>query len=1137
VTPAWDRRPAFWVAYVVVAIAALALAWRLAPAALPLVELDITMTRAEALAKAAALAAERKLAPDGARSAIVFNHDVETQNYVELEGGGKPAFAALVAGRAYSPFWWDVRLFRPGTIEEVLIRFKPDGRLDGFTRRVAETYVRDETTKALAPEAALELARKRAVADWNVDFAPYHMLEQSQQTLPTGRVDHRFVYERDDRLGEARIRLQLLVIGDELMQVQPFVHIPESFSRRFQEMRSANNTIASVASIAAGVLYGIVGCVLGALWLLRQHWLVWKPSLAAGLVVGALLGATVLANSASAWFVFSTAQDESNFWVRQAGMAALAFIGGGLLLGEVFMAAEGLARRAFPDHPQLWRLWSRGAGGTAEIAGRTAGGYLFLPLELALIATFYYATNRWLGWWQPSESLTDPNILASAIPALTPISIALQAGFMEECVFRAVPLAMGALIGARYGRRRLGIAIAFVLQAVVFGAAHANYPGLPAYSRLVELLVPSMLWAAIFLRYGLLPTILLHALFDLALISIPLFLIDAPGAWLQRGMVIAAGLVPALVILVRRAQAGAWTALPAALRNRGWLPVVPPAAAPEAAPVASAIGRRAATLQRAVPWLGLAGLAAWIAFTPLRADAPPLPLTRAEAEAIATAALAQRGVQLAPPWQTMSVARSAVQEGNQRGWHAFVWREGGPDVYRARMGSALAPTLWEVRFARFEGDVADRAEEWRVAVTGDGQVRQVLHQLPEDRPGARLDRAAAQALAENALRSRLGVDPAALALRSADETQRPGRGDWIFAYADPSLPVGKDGEARMHVAIAGDEVALAGRGIFVPEAWRRAEAEAEGKREFARIVSAGIIAVAALAALVYAVMAWSRGRSDRRAFVRVGIVSFLLVVLGVANQWPAVVFQLRTAEPVANQLAMSVLGPLAGGLAIGLLLGLLAGVGGHYARRQATVPVAGRLPGWILGIAAACVTAGIAASLTAIVRPDMPLWPDLKPAMAAWPWFAAVTSGFGIVPVLAITLFLLSVVDRATAGWTRRMVPAALALVAFGVAAAIISGQSVGHALLQGTVEGLTTFTFAWLVLRYDLRSVPAFVATGLVLEGAKAAAVAATAAAWMWFALASAVLVALAWVATRELTREPPAEAGGRRPGHADAR
>src|SRR4030095_3726577 len=58
----------------------------------------------------------------------------------------------------YSPYWWVVRLFSPGTIEEAVIRFKPDGTPDGFSRTVAETYVRDPTTKAL--DAATAAARR-----------------------------------------------------------------------------------------------------------------------------------------------------------------------------------------------------------------------------------------------------------------------------------------------------------------------------------------------------------------------------------------------------------------------------------------------------------------------------------------------------------------------------------------------------------------------------------------------------------------------------------------------------------------------------------------------------------------------------------------------------------------------------------------------------------------------------------------------------------------------------------------------------------------------------------------------------------------------------------------------------------------
>ena len=513
----------------------------------------------------------------------------------------------------------------------------------------------------------------------------------------------------------------------------------------------------------------------GVLWLARSHWLVVRPALGAGFVVGGLMAATALSAAPAAWFDFDTAQSATTFWSRQVGAAAAVALGGGLAYALVFMAAESLARRAFPHQPQLWRVWSREGGATRAVLGRTVGGYLFVPLELALVAAFYYATNRWLGWWQPSEVLTDPNILSSLVPALMPIAVSLQAGFMEECLFRAVPLALGALIGARFGRRRLGIGIAFVLQAVIFGAAHANYPGFPPYSRLVELVVPSLLWAAIFLRFGLLPTILLHALFDLALFSIPLFLVDAPGAWAQRGAVFAAGLVPLAVVLWRRAKAGAWQELPGSLRNGGWNPSAPaPVRIVQTRVVVASRGQD--RVQRALPYLGLAGLAAWVAWTPMQADAPPLALDRAAAEAAADAALRARGVTLGPEWRRFSTVRRASDE-PQWTQHKFVWREAGPETYRALVGATLAPPLWEVRYATFEGDVAARAEEWRVTIEPGGGVRQVRHVLPEARPGMRLAegrRAGARGAASAS--QRFGSDAAAL---------RAGRG-------------GGEGPARAH---------------------------------------------------------------------------------------------------------------------------------------------------------------------------------------------------------------------------------------------------------------------------------------------------------------------------------------------------
>ena len=233
---------------------AAAIAWRLFPLAIPLVDLDIRLARAESIAQAEAIAASRRSRRAMRARAARFAHDESAQNYVELEGGGKSAFAALVAGDVYSPYWWEVRLFAPGEPTEATVRFRPDGAPIGFARRLPETFVpADPAGLALDRSCGAGARRARARADWGVDFGAYRLLEATQQTRTTGRVDHAFVYERTRRahLADSRFRLRLAVAGNVLTEVTPFVYVPESFDRRFRELRSANNAIAGAASIAA----------------------------------------------------------------------------------------------------------------------------------------------------------------------------------------------------------------------------------------------------------------------------------------------------------------------------------------------------------------------------------------------------------------------------------------------------------------------------------------------------------------------------------------------------------------------------------------------------------------------------------------------------------------------------------------------------------------------------------------------------------------------------------------------------------------------------------------------------------------------------------------------------------------------
>ena len=1111
------RTRAFWIAYAVASLAALAIAVRLFPLAIPIVNLDITTSRDEAIATARTLASRFHIAPEGARVAARFAHDATTQNYVELEGGGKPAFAELTRGDRYSPYWWEVRLFTLGAIDEAVVRLKPDGAFAGFARRLPESYVRDAARKAIDAGDARAIAETRAREDWHVDLAPYRLLEQSQQTQMSGRVDHSFTYERPEPLGDARVRLLLAVSGDELTGIAPFVHVPEAFGRRYQELRSANNLIAALASISAGVLYGIGGCILAVLWLARRHWLVWRPPVAAGLIVGSLLALASLASSNAAWFGADTTETATTFWAKQGGMAVLIAVAGGLAYALVFMAAESLTRRAFPHHPQLWRVWSRDAAASPQVLGRTLGGYLFVPLELALVAAFYYATNRWLGWWQPSEVLTDPNILGSAVPALSPIAISLQAGFMEECVFRAIPLSLGALIGARFGRRTLGIALAVLLQALVFGGAHANYPGLPAYSRPVELLLPSIVWALIYLRFGLLPTILLHATFDLTLFAIPVFLVDAPGARAQQALVIAAALVPLAIVVGRRVQAGAWREWPDHLWNAAWRADAPRSDRPAADALAA--GRLSSAFQRALPPIGIAGIAAWALLAPFHADAPPLRLDRAEAIAAADAALAAQGVEPGARWQRFATVKLASEDAAQWTWHKFVWREAGAEAYRRLLGTVLAPPVWEVRYATFDGDVVERAEEWRVTIADDRSVRALVHTLPEQRAGARLARDAAQALAERALQTRFGVDATTLERIAADEQQRPARTDWSFVFGDRRASVGAGGEARYAVTVSGDEVTGAGRFVHVPETWTRNERERDNRLQVIGIAAVVVFFAAGLAALVVGIVGWVRHRVDARLLRIVFAATFAIALLSALNGWPSVAMRLSTTEPLATQLTTKILGGVAAALLGALLAGLCAGVGAFGARMTPPLARIGRWPATLAGIAAGAFVVGIQMALGALATPDMPRWPASAWESQALPVAGGLLSGFSFLSFASLELFVVYVVSRLTRGFSQRLWLAVVVVVALECAAALVQGRgNLAGALVAGLIAGVAAASVLLLLLRYDARLVPAYAATVVLMTGAVKAA---QASAWLPFSADAVATVAMAVWLTRYLRRD----------------
>ena len=1093
------RKPWFWAVFTLVSALCTVWAARHFAEAFPLVTLDVTMDRSAALEAAQDLAGDRGWGPDSARQAIQFSLDSEVQSFVELEAGGKPAYTEMLGGDLYSPYTWVVRRFAEGEVNETTIRFAPDGRPYGFREKMPE----DEPGASLDGEAARALA-EAAVADaWDVELGEYELVESSHEVLPGGRTDHSLVYERPDvRIGEGRYRLRLTVAGDRFTELTHFIKIPEAFSRRYAEMRSANDGIAAGAGFALVILYLGGGCVFGLFYLMRKRWVIWKPAVKWALFIAVLQSLVTLNQWPLLWMGYDTAISQTTFALQQIAIAIGQLVGMGAILAVSFMAAESLGRRAFPHHIQLWRTWSGEVAPTKALLGHTIAGYLLIGIFFAYEVWLYFFASNTLGWWTPSSALTDPNVLANYFPWLTSIAISLQAGFWEECLFRAVPIAGAALLGRRFGKPWLWITGAMILQAVIFGGGHANYPAQPAYARLVELIIPALGFGGLYLIFGLVPAIVFHFAFDVVWFAMPLFAANTPGIWVDRGLVIILTLIPLWVVLRARWRSGSFGDVPDTDFNRAWeAPPAPEEVAKQ--PMAAAAGLLP-RVRTALAAIGIVGFVIWVVATNFRTDAPGLEHVDKEARSAAQEMLAERGIDLEPEYRELSMANAPVGLQDR-----FVWQEGGPEAYRDLLGRYLPVPRRVVRYARFEGDVAERAEEYRVFVGSDGVAQRLTHQLPEDRPGAELEEQEARTIALDTVLNRYGLSPDDLEEVSADPAQLPDRRDWSFVFKDPEGYPMDVGEARVAVDIAGDEVVSSGRFVHVPEEWERTYRNRRGVTRVVQIASVVLLVLFYLAGGVLAVVRWSRHRFATATFAVFFSALAVVSAIQLFNGFRTATAQFQTAQPFKLQAGILVIGGLIAVTAFAAVSALLIGLSHRMLPEQPRAAVGSNIAA---GFGVGAILAAIGALGARLAPSPMPAWPNLASAGDYLPSLAA---AFGPVSswVTGTALFLLSVaaLSAFTDGWRRRQPIATVFLVLFGLVVTGSEGvDSIPLWLLEGTLTGLVLLAVWVFVLRHHPALVPLITATGAVFGALREAVVGAYPGATVGSVIGAAAVVAV---------------------------
>jgi membrane protease YdiL (CAAX protease family) len=212
----------------------------------------------------------------------------------------------------------------------------------------------------------------------------------------------------------------------------------------------------------------------------------------------------------------------------------------------------------------------------------------------------------------------------------------------------------------------------------------------------------------------------------------------------------------------------------------------------------------------------------------------------------------------------------------------YLEREVGLEQANRMMAGDVHVWYWQARFFR-----PLQKEEFDVRVAPAGGAVGYLHELEEAAPGARLDRAAAQAIAESFLRDALHTDLSQYDFREeeANLNERPARRDWSFSWERRGFRA-KDAPYRLRVTLAGDRVSGYEEFLKVPDAWKINYERLRSSNnlfEYIALLPYGFL----LGGCLYVIVSLGRrGLVEWRMGLVLGVFLTALYFVMTMNQWP-----------------------------------------------------------------------------------------------------------------------------------------------------------------------------------------------------------------------------------------------------------
>ena len=768
--------------------------------AFPEASLDLKLTRDQITAMSRNFLEGRGFDLAGYRSVTVFTEQRDQIDFLERHLGLEKANALF---RKTVPVWrWSVRWFKELEELEYAVEYTPDGRLASFGRELPEAT----RGARLTEERARLVAEEFLGRDLGLDLARYKYVERTMEDRP-GRLDQSFVWKSMDfsDVGGSEYRVQVEIQGDKVGSFSRWLKIPQAWTLSQKETEARRDLLSEFAYIPVSILY--LALVVVFFWRVHEGGIMWRRAAAVAAVAAGIVFLTQVNKFPLAFVSYDTTQSLTVFRLRQFASPFFKAAGVFFLFIPLFCSTDAAGRLWLPDRPWVSNVFSRCYLRSGEAWKQMLSGYGMAFAAIGYVTSFYVLGQRFLHVWSPVD-VAFSNSFSTYFPSLESIYTGFSAAFTEELTFRLFAIA----VLLRLTRRPW---LAIVIPAAIWGFAHTTYPQEPIWIRGVELTAAGIVYGWVFLRYGLITTLVSHFIYNVFVGIVPQLQSGLPG--LTANGLFALALPPIVLMLIR------WVG-PFPFRQR-WKTAVsgfrssPPSPSP---PVAiEKENERPAGRGETISWkrllcYGLAAAALWGAsflFPQLDfyGKVPPVTLTRHQAARLCDRYLPATG------FDTGGYTSFIVFSDHTDGLPAYAIDHSG------------AKGAWE-KFREYYGYRPEWIKRWyrekkvqnlEISVDEAGRLMSLKRRLAETDPGARLTEEAAAKIARDFLSTVPLSDRGDWEYIETNTRERPNRRDYRFTYRDKGFHA-EGLQRKLSLVVSGDTVTAYGPPWYdVPDDWTR----------------------------------------------------------------------------------------------------------------------------------------------------------------------------------------------------------------------------------------------------------------------------------------------------------------------------